>query len=108
MNNNTRNKGQSVEMEILAEDKLYTFTEVCVICRLDESGLQEYLDYGVIATEPPEASLLRQRQLDRLLRAQRLQQDLELNHAGVALALELLDTIESLKKELSFLSSMRL
>ena len=103
MSEKTRQSQQLNDIEVLASDQIYTITEVCTICQLDESGLQECLDYGVIVTESRGTLHFRQPQVDCLLRARRLQQDLELNYAGVALALDLLDTIESLKKDLALL-----
>lgn len=41
--------------------------------------------------------------LERLARAQRLRRDLELNLAGLALSLELLDQIEALQHEVKSL-----
>jgi chaperone modulatory protein CbpM len=103
MNKHSAKVEQITDIELLETDHLYSVTEVCTICQLDETVLQQYLEYGVVVTETSEASYFRQRDVDRLLRARRLQQDLELNHAGVALALDLLDTIESLKRDLALL-----
>lgn len=92
-----------VDIEVLGRDRIYTLTEVCTICQLDERGVQKYLDYGVVVYEVSDEYQFRQSQLDRLLRARRLQEDLELNHAGVALALDLLDTIARLKLDIALL-----
>jgi chaperone modulatory protein CbpM len=102
MNRDTR-RVSAGRVELLTADVSYSFTDVCTICQLDEGTLQEYIDYGVITNESSAEKAFRQSQLDRLLRARRLQHDLELNHAGVALALELLDTIEQLKRDLALL-----
>ncbi len=90
-----------VDVEILTTDKLYSMAELCRICQLNESGLREYVEYGIIMSETTGVYRFSQSQLDRLLRGTRLQRDLELNHAGVALALDLLDTIEELNRNLS-------
>lgn len=97
--------GQAVvDIEVLSKDDMYTLTEVCMICHLDEGVVQKYLEYGVVVhEEKSEETSFRQSQLDRLLRARRLQEDLELNHAGVALALDLLDTIARLKQDIAWL-----
>lgn len=92
-----------MDVEVLEKDRVYTLTEVCTICQLDEDGVQKYLDYGVVVYESSAEARLRQSQLDRLLRARRLQEDLELNHAGVALALDLLDTIARLERDIALL-----
>ncbi|MGQ7847252.1 chaperone modulator CbpM [Granulosicoccus sp. 3-233] len=99
----TDHEHSGIEVEILERDRVYTLTEVCTICQLDENGVQEFLDYGVVVHEASDELRFRQSQLDRLLRARRLQDDLELNHAGVALALDLLDTIARLKRDIALL-----
>lgn len=88
------------DVEVLTSDQLYSLSELCSICKLDETSVVEFIDYGVIVSESSEAKYFTQRQLQRLLRGRRLQHDLELNHAGVALALDLLETIEQLKQDL--------
>jgi len=103
MSKTSGHEGAGMDVEVLEKDRIYTLTEVCTICQLDESGVQTYLDYGVVVYEPSEEARFRQSQLDRLLRARRLQEDLELNHAGVALALDLLDTIAHLKRDIALL-----
>ncbi len=92
-----------MKVEVLESDRVYTLTEVCRICQIDENGVQKLVDYGVVVYEPSDEARFRQSQLDRLLRARRLQEDLELNHAGVALALDLLDTIARLKRDIALL-----
>lgn len=89
------------DFELLASDKLYSMVEICQICRLEESDLELYMDYGIVVPESDYVHHFRQRQLDRLLRAIRLHHDLELNVAGVALAMDLLDTIDELKRNVS-------
>ncbi|NND90084.1 MAG: molecular chaperone [Granulosicoccus sp.] len=102
MNPVSEHEVSGIRIEVLNRDKRYTVTEICMICQIDKAGLQQYVDYGVIVTD--ESEQYRQSQLDRLIRARRLQQDLELNHAGVALALDLLDRIAELKRDLALLS----
>lgn len=101
MNNPSDPEGSTYIYEVLTTDTLYTRTELCRICQLDESGLQVYVDYGIVAYDSSVQLQFRQSQLDRLLRAKRLQEDLEINHAGVALALDLLDTIDDLKRQVA-------
>ncbi len=101
MSNETDPEALSCHHEVLTTDTLYTRAEICRICQLDESGLQDYLDYGIVVYDASVRVHFRQPELDRLLRARRLQVDLEINHAGVALALDLLDTIDELKREIA-------
>lgn len=88
------------DVEVLSSDRIYSLSELCTICRIDESTVIEYIDYGVIVSESTSVYHFSQPQLERLLRGTRLQRDLELNHAGVALALDLLETIDRLKRDM--------
>ena len=83
----------------------YSLNELCEICQLTVDRICEFVDYGVINplgttnTEwrfPPQAIM-------QARRATRLQRDLELNLAGIALALELIDENERLRRELQTL-----
>ncbi|MBI2800621.1 MAG: hypothetical protein HYX63_10140 [Gammaproteobacteria bacterium] len=83
----------------------YTLEEVCALCRIQPEIIVELVDFGVLnpagaaVTEWrfPAQSILRTR------RAARLRHDLELNLPGLALALDLLDDIESLRQEVEVL-----
>lgn len=88
-------------VEVIGSDKTYSLTQVCEICSLEQSVVLNYVEYDVIRPSAFNKLYFSQSAVDRLLKAFRLQRDLELNHAGVALALDLLDTIDELKLELS-------
>ena len=92
--------------EVLKTDNVYSLTQVCDICSLEQSIVLEFVDYDVIQPVSDTELLFAQAQLDRLLKAIRLKRDLELNHAGVALALDLLETIDDLKSEISRLHNV--
>ena len=86
-----------------ASDTVFSLSEICERCGLHAEIITEMVEYGIIAPiEPTQqrwqftaAALL------RLHRAQRLQRDLELNLPGLALSLELLDEVESLRGEIA-------
>jgi chaperone modulatory protein CbpM len=88
-------------VEVLGSDKIYSLTQVCEICALEQTIVLNYIEYDVISPSSEDEQYFSQSAVDRLLKAFRLQRDLELNHAGVALALDLLDTIDELKLEVS-------
>jgi chaperone modulatory protein CbpM len=90
-------------VEVLGEEKIYSLSELCEICQLERAVVLEFIEYEVIVAEVVEGDVFKQAQLDRLLKASRLQHDLEINNAGVVLALDLLDTIEELKREITLL-----
>jgi chaperone modulatory protein CbpM len=85
---------------ILIEDQTeLTLDDVTGACAVEISSIVALVDEGVL--EPVGADPRQWRfsgaQLRRAATALRLQRDLELNLAGVALALELLDEIERLR-----------
>jgi len=80
--------------------------EVCMACHVDQTVVVEFVEEGiveprVINAHPWQFSAV---MLPRLAQALRLQRDLELNTAGVAVALDLLDEIEGLRKQLNRIS----
>lgn len=73
-----------------------TLEEVCEAYHITPEWLDELISYGVIEAH---LSRLDARNLRRLRRLVRLQHDLELNLAGAALALDLMDQIEDLQAQ---------
>lgn len=89
--------------ELVSIDATYSANELCQLCRVDEAELLIYIEHGIIAAESIDNRLFKHSQLDRLQRAMRLQSDLEVNHAGAALALDLLESIARLERDLALL-----
>ena len=87
---------------IFEESDLLTVEELSRICAVDERHIVELVDEGVISVV--EVGSVQRRFSGTALRrarlALRLERDLELNLAGVALALELLEEVERLRREL--------
>lgn len=77
------------------------FTEICQSARISRDELVEVVALGIIAPQEKSAETWRfeAAALRELTRAQRLRRDLELDWAGVALAMGLLDEINRLKAE---------
>ncbi len=88
--------------DISDQDHRYSITELCEICQMDDQWILEMIEFDVIVSENT-FDEFNHTQLQRLMKAVRLQRDLEINTAGVALALELLETIDDLKIELKLL-----
>ena len=89
---------------ILEEESALTLAELCWKCQTSAETIIRLIDHGVIA--PIEGASSRQWRFHRsaLVRADkalRLKHDLGVNLAGVALALDLLDRIESLQSKLN-------
>ncbi|MEE9320168.1 MAG: chaperone modulator CbpM [Granulosicoccus sp.] len=90
-------------IDIQGEDQSYSLSELQEICRLEQHRIIELIEYEVIVAESEDSNRFSYVQLNRLKTACRLQRDLEINTPGVALALDLLDTIEQLKNDIGLL-----
>ena len=90
-------QGQVVEEEIHL-----TLTELCQACGITETHVTEWVLEGVL--EPvgrqPEEWRFGGSALRRTRIAMRLMRDLDVNPAGVAVVMDLLDEIDSLKAQL--------
>ena len=84
---------------ILEEQTQLTLIDLCGACAVHAEQIIELVDAGVLEPLGREPAHWRfgGASLKRAHAALRLQRDLEINLAGVALALELLDEIESLR-----------
>ncbi len=78
----------------------YTLSELCEVCQLEQSWVVELIEYEVIQPEIGVTTVFDQQQVSQVLKARRLQHDLGLNTPGVALAMQLLEQIADLQKEL--------
>lgn len=78
-----------------------TLKELCVICHLTEGELQTYIEYEIVHPDHVHDEQFDLQQLKRLQKALRLQRHLEVNHAGTAIILDLLDEIDDLRAQLT-------
>jgi chaperone modulatory protein CbpM len=88
---------------LIVEEQLdLTLDELCHICSTQVDQLMALVDEGVIAPqgETPSGWRFSGVQLRRARVAVRLQRDLGVNTAGAALALQLMDEIETLRDQL--------
>lgn len=88
--------------ELLSEETELTMVEFCRTCSTSTSRVVELVQEGVITPRGTgvEDWRFNLHELHRVNRALRLQRDLGLNLAGVALALDLLDQIDTLTARL--------
>ena len=95
----TPHRGAAAEPE--GEFEL-SLADVCKVCGVSEEIVCEFVEEGVV--EPTGAEPARWRfhsiSIRRIRRAHRLEQDLGVNAAGAALALDLLDELEQLRNRL--------
>ncbi|MDB6060287.1 MAG: hypothetical protein JWM78_390 [Verrucomicrobiaceae bacterium] len=94
---------------------LFSLSEICERCGVKTEIIVEMVEYGIVA--PVTQSLTAESHavhaqhswqfnldaLIRLYRAQRLRRDLELNLPGLALSLELMDQVDTLKQQITTL-----
>jgi len=94
--------------EIVEDDGELSLADLCQACELSAGRIVEFVEEGVI--EPigrePAAWRFRAISVRRVRCAQRLEQDLGVNTAGVALALELLEELEQLRSRLRRLQNL--
>lgn len=97
-------KDELVVGVLIEESTTVSFSEVCVKYNIPEELLTEMIEYGLFSPQ----SVTKQTQLNpndlrRMESAFRLHNDLGVNLPGVALALDLLDELSELRKELDIL-----
>jgi chaperone modulatory protein CbpM len=86
---------------IFEESEVITLKDLSRMCAVDERHLVEYVEEGVIHAVAVSSNewQFSGAALRRTRMALRLERDLEINLAGVALALELLDELHRLRRE---------
>ena len=87
---------------ILDDQSEVTLEELCQSCRVDQSVILALVDEGIVEPIPgePEPRRFSGTTLPRVVRALRLQRDFDLNLAGLAFALDLINEIETLRKSM--------
>ena len=88
--------------EILEEQIELSLVELCRACRLSAEQVFELVEEGIVEPRGRQPASWRFAgvSIQRVRRAQRLQQDLGVNTAGVALVLDLLDELEAMRLRL--------
>jgi chaperone modulatory protein CbpM len=93
--------------QLLDEVSIFTLTDISCACYQQVEWVIELVDEGII--EPCEVETTEMcfsgHSFQRALIVKRLQQDLSVNLAGAALALELIDEIKDLRTQLSLLQA---
>lgn len=87
---------------LIEESTLVPFVEVCQKYNIPEPLLIEMLEEGLFSVQAQKQQL-NLNDLQRLTSACRLHRDLGINLAGVALALDLLDEMNTMRQELDIL-----
>lgn len=92
-----------VDVELLDERREYTVEELCRVCRLERHRLVEYVAHGVVGEAAGSHERFTWIELHRLVRAVQVRRELEVELADLALVMDLLETIESQRRELDVL-----
>ena len=101
MNSNNNNVIEITS--VLVDDRHeLSLEEICQCCDVDRQVIVELVEQGVVEPKTTQAQSWRFGAVvvPKIARALRLQRDFELNSAGVALALDLLEEIETLQRQL--------
>lgn len=87
----------------IIEEKSLTLTDFCQFCGAEEHYIIEMVEMGILDPEGKTVSNWRFSilHIQRFQKAQRLQHDLNLNLAGVALSLELIDELKQLREDIN-------
>jgi chaperone modulatory protein CbpM len=97
----TTTKDPALPGTLFDESALLSITELSRICAVDERHLVEFVEEGVLSVVEYRTEWhFTGAALRRARLALRLERDLELNLAGVALALDLIEELEQLRREL--------
>jgi len=99
----TRIVSTLIHGSIVDDDTEMTLVELCQACSVQEDDVRVWVSEGVLSpsAEPGQPMRFRGASLRRARVALRLTRDLEVNTAGVALALDLLDEITELRAQLA-------
>lgn len=87
-----------------SEQSPISFAEIIEMYDLSEALLQELIEYDILHPQQRDQDWLFDAvQVKRLQTAMRLQRDLDVNFAGIALVLDLMDELEELRARAAFL-----
>lgn len=98
-----KHQDEVFEPDILDETILFDLQELCAICNVQPELIIEMVEHGLLEPQngitPTEWHFTRIA-IQRSRSALRLQRDLELNWAGAALVLDLLEELQQLRTQL--------
>ena len=103
----THRKTEPLTGVILEDEVRLTLRELCDTCTVHTGFVIDLVNEGVIEPSGMEKShwCFTGLSLRRIKTAKRLQRDLDINLAGIALALDLMDEVEQLQTQLNRLSA---
>ena len=92
-------------VELLDDSTPYALRELCELCGVRADLIVELVEAGIISPvgSAPSAWRFSVQATIRLQKAQRLRRDLDINLAGVAVALDLIEDLDETRKRLKTL-----
>jgi chaperone modulatory protein CbpM len=96
-------KHQIVIVADYTQSTSLSLEELCEICQISPAFIQDLINYEIIHPQNNQFGLV---ELQRIKTALRLYHDLEVNLAGIAVILDLLDKIEDLKAQNAILDRL--
>lgn len=89
-----------LQCTILDENGEYSLRELCNVCKVHAEFIQELIDEGILSPQgqSPQEWRFAAIEIKRIQISIRLQEDLRINLPGTALALDLLEEIEQLRR----------
>jgi chaperone modulatory protein CbpM len=95
----------AISVELLDDSTPYALRELCELCGVHAELVIEMVDAGVLTPvgSAPSAWQFSVQATIRLQKAQRLRRDLDMNLAGVAVALDLIEDLDQARKRLKTL-----
>lgn len=83
------------------ENVTYSIIEISELCAISEEMIVQMIEYDIITPSQDNQQMFNYIALHRAQKAMRLHQDLEINWAGIAVILDLLNEINELKKRVA-------
>lgn len=94
------NPESNVCVGVIVEEETLTLTQLCTLCNAQSGQILELVQEGVLEVTSAGEPRFGGTSLRRARLAMRLQRDLGVNTAGVALVIELLERIGALERQL--------
>ena len=98
----TNSESDVLSGKLLEEDSEVTLAQLCEACAVQTEAVEAMMEEGIVAASGGEVRAWRftRSTVVRVRTVLRMQRDLEVNLAGAALALDLLERIEALRARL--------
>lgn len=99
---------KDLQCTVFDENGEYSLRELCKVCKVHAQFIQDLIDEGILSPQGgnPQEWRFAAVEIKRIQISIRLQEDLRINLPGTALALDLLEEIEQLRRSKSYLEQL--